>query len=492
MAGTDIGFFGKLPSHGDFIRRRLPDSFVNTWDEWLQRCIAESRAQLEADWLKVYLTSPVWRFVLCEGVAGAATFAGVVLPSVDRVGRYFPLTIAVELPSNVPPVAITIRGRQWFRMVESLALQALEAENFDLDRFEADLQASGSELHEVEGRCFVSLEAEFPQPERQWRLPVESSDRVAAALIDPLMACVARSLRPMSLWWTDGSDHVRPSCLLMRMLPDPARFSAMLDGRWQETGWSGELGDPALRSAPPQFRYRLASAGATDAGPVRAVNQDSFLDRADLTLWAVADGLGGHSRGEQASRMVVDALTSLEPAATVSTALGAAMTALKRVNDELCRTAAAGADTSGSTVVLLAVCQGEWGVLWAGDSRAYVFRAGSLVPLTRDHSAGAFSTPPADGAVEGPRPSTGVVTRAIGAEETLLLEQESGALVPGDRFLLCSDGIHGTLSHEAMIGVLQANADPVRAADGLLAAATAAGTSDNITAVIVDIIGEEP
>jgi type VI secretion system protein ImpM len=490
MGGGGIGFFGKLPSHGDFIRRHLPDAFVNVWDEWLQGCIAESRARLDKAWLDVYLTSPVWRFVLCDGVAGAATFTGVVVPSVDRVGRYFPLTIAAELSATSPPVSITIRGRQWFRTVETLALEALEAQEFDLDRFDAALQSSGAELHGVEEHAGVALEADFPNAERQWRLPVESSERVAAALIDPLMAAVARNLRPMSLWWTDGSEHVRPSCLLMRLLPDPARFTAMLDGRWQDAGWSGEPGDPALESsASPAFRYQLASGGISEAGPVRTVNQDSFLDRADLALWAVADGLGGHSHGERASRMVVDALASLQPAATVSAALGAAMTALTRVNEELCRAAAGPGDRSGSTVVALTVGQGEWGVLWAGDSRAYVLRSGALVPLTRDHSAGAGEASAPDSQSPQPPSSTGVVTRAVGAEETLLLEQESGALTPGDRFLLCSDGVHGKLSHAAIIAVLEGNRDPIRAAEALLAAATAAGTSDNITAVVVDIVG---
>lgn len=490
MGSAGTGFFGKLPSHGDFIRRRLPDAFVNLWDEWLQRCIAESRTRLDSAWLNVYLTSPVWRFVLCDGVVGAATFAGLVIPSVDRVGRYFPLTIAAELPAAVPPVSITIRGRQWFRSVESLALEALEAQEFDLDRFDAALQVSSADLQGVEEYSFVSLESDFPDAERQWRLPVESAERVAAALIDPLMAPVARTLRPMSLWWTEGSERVRPSCLLMRMLPDPARFTAMLDGRWEEAGWSGEMGDPVLESPAAAFPYQVASGGASDVGPVRAVNQDSFLDRADLSLWAVADGLGGHSHGEQASRMVVDALASLQPAATVSAALGAAMTVLKRVNDELCRGVAEQGDRSGSTVVVLAVCQGEWGVLWAGDSRAYVLRAGVLLPLTRDHSAGGFEDSEADSRFSQPAPSTGVVTRAVGAEQTLLLEQESGRLFPGDRFLLCSDGIHGKLGNEAIIGVLEGNREPIRAADALLAAAVVAGTSDNITAVIVDIVGD--
>jgi type VI secretion system protein ImpM len=494
MSTTSIGFFGKLPSHGDFIRRGVPESFVNPWDVWLQQCMVESRARLDSDWLKVYLTSPVWRFVLCDGVISAATFAGILIPSVDSVGRYFPLTIAAELPASVPPMALTIQARQWFRTVESLALQALEAHDFNLDEFDAALQASGTELQRVEEHVFVTLDAEFPQADQHWRLPLESSERVAAALIDPLMAPVARSMRPMSLWWSEGSEHVSPSCLVVRRLPDPARFTAMLDGRWQAAGWSGELGNP-VREVPAAFQYRISCAGATEAGPSRAENQDNFLDRADLAMWAVADGVGGHSRGDRASRMVVDVLASLEPAATMGTAMGLAMTALQRVNEDLCRAAQAteAKELSGSTIALLSIQQHEWGILWAGDSRVYLLRGGELNALTRDHSAGG-ATGETQGDTHsnsaGPPPSTGVITRAVGAETNLMLEQISGEVQAGDRFLLCSDGLHGTLAHEQLTQILLAHPEPLRAVEGLLSAATLAEAKDNITAVVVDVVAE--
>src|SRR4051812_38574466 len=89
MSAGRVGFFGKLPSHGDFIRRGVSENFVNVWDSWLQECMVESRRALDARWLNVYLTSPIWRFVLCDGVIGAASYAGILLPSVDKVGRYF-------------------------------------------------------------------------------------------------------------------------------------------------------------------------------------------------------------------------------------------------------------------------------------------------------------------------------------------------------------------------------------------------------------------
>ena len=92
----EVGFFGKLPSHGDFLRRRASDAFVDAWDAWLRECLAASREALGERWLDVYLTSPAWRFVCAAGTCGPAPVIGLMVPSVDRVGRYFPLTLVAE------------------------------------------------------------------------------------------------------------------------------------------------------------------------------------------------------------------------------------------------------------------------------------------------------------------------------------------------------------------------------------------------------------
>ena len=96
-----VGFYGKLPSHGDFLRRRVSDAFVDAWDAWLRECLAASRTALGTRWLDVYLTSPAWRFVCAAGACGPAPVIGLVAPSVDQVGRYFPLTLVAELPADV-------------------------------------------------------------------------------------------------------------------------------------------------------------------------------------------------------------------------------------------------------------------------------------------------------------------------------------------------------------------------------------------------------
>lgn len=489
MSGARIGWFGKLPSHGDFLQRRAPEEFVNAWDPWLQQCIAQSRQQLGHGWLDVYLTSPVWRFFLCGGVVGSSSFAGIVLPSVDKVGRYFPLTIFAELPADLPPMAVAIRGRDWLKKIEALALHVLQSDDFELDDFDQALQASAEDLAAVEQYFGLSLGEAFPAAATHWRVPMLSVDRAAASLIDPLLELAGRHLQPLSLWWTDGSEDVGASCLLVKSLPDPMRFTAMLDGHWEAAGWSGDAGDVYVQPAP-EFAYRVICGGVTDTGPVRKMNQDRLLERPDEGLWAVADGMGGHSRGEYASQLAVDVLSSLEPAATLSAALQGVRVALNRANDDLIRSALSThiSDRSGSTIVVLCVRQREWGVLWAGDSRVYLLRDGELRGLTRDHAVG-------NGAPEefdelNPAPSGGELTRGLGGHDTLLLDHRTGNVQPGDRFLLCSDGLHGPVDHQRLREILAAHGDPQAAAAQLLAAAIEAGSRDNITAVVVDIVAE--
>ena len=88
MGGPNIpGFYGKVPVLGDFVTQRLPASFVKNWDTWLQNGLSASREELGDNWLDIYLTSPIWRFAMREGACGATAWAGILMPSVDRVGR---------------------------------------------------------------------------------------------------------------------------------------------------------------------------------------------------------------------------------------------------------------------------------------------------------------------------------------------------------------------------------------------------------------------
>src|ERR671922_2029225 len=119
-----VGFYGKLPSHGDFLRRRVSDAFLHVWDGWLQECMIASQRALGDRWLDVYLTSPAWRFGCAAGACGPSPVVGVMVPSVDRVGRYFPLTLVAELPVNAAPlVGSVLRAESFFGAAERLLIE---------------------------------------------------------------------------------------------------------------------------------------------------------------------------------------------------------------------------------------------------------------------------------------------------------------------------------------------------------------------------------
>ena len=121
-----IGFFGKIPAHGDFVSRGLNSQFVSRWDDWLQKVIPESRAILGGRWLDTYLVSPVWRFVVSKGIISEDCWSGLVVPSVDSVGRYFPLTVAFPITVNVSPCKFLAENDEYFRRLESECRDVLE------------------------------------------------------------------------------------------------------------------------------------------------------------------------------------------------------------------------------------------------------------------------------------------------------------------------------------------------------------------------------
>ena len=133
------GWFGKLPGMGDFAQRRLPEQFRQAWDSWLQTGLFDLRGR-KPDWVERYLEGPIWFFALGAQLVGPHPWLGVMLPSVDSAGRYFPLTLAIELPdphSSLPQRSATW-ARQWWERSAQAALAALE-HDLDANRFESAL-----------------------------------------------------------------------------------------------------------------------------------------------------------------------------------------------------------------------------------------------------------------------------------------------------------------------------------------------------------------
>ena len=217
------GFFGKIPSHGDFVTRELSRAFIDVWDLWLQAGIADSKARLGERWLDVYLTSPIWRFGLVPGICGASAWAGILMPSVDRVGRYFPLTIATALPQHVNPLQLPGAAAGWFEAMEAVALRTL-----DDDRFEAnELQAAIAAVGDIPAEA--GSEAPAATLGQAWSVALfgKSGHAAAAALAHEL---VARQAPRYSLWWTAGSQDGAAAVVAVAELPEPACFVDLLHG----------------------------------------------------------------------------------------------------------------------------------------------------------------------------------------------------------------------------------------------------------------------
>jgi len=232
------GFFGKLPSHGDFINRRVPRSFLDIWDEWLQKAIARSKEQLDKDWLNTYLTSPIWRFVLSSGVCSDQPYAGVIMPSVDKVGRYFPLTITVAIPKGINILQLPKDVNDWFDKAEEQALSALD-EPFNLDEFDRkvenlDIPVAVTATAQLNpGTSPISSHTSG----RSTHLKTPANHDMVGPYVRLLNHYLTVLHSSYSVWWTSGSPKVQPCLLTCAGLPPVDGFSAFLDGKWSLWGW---------------------------------------------------------------------------------------------------------------------------------------------------------------------------------------------------------------------------------------------------------------
>ena len=219
---SGVGFCGKLPSHGDFVTRRVPAPLLRQWEEWADATTAAIREHLAGDWPGIYLNSPIWRFAVSGNCCGDRPFVGVTMPSVDRVGRYHPLTILAALEPTACTAAVAVKSGSWYADMEAIALSALEDE-FSFDEFDARLAG-----------------AAIPSGTPVARFGTDRRETSTGAF-DPAVSGVlgtildAKSI-PYSLWWTVDNDGQSDLYYGYIGLPAPEDFRDLMVAAMQPLG----------------------------------------------------------------------------------------------------------------------------------------------------------------------------------------------------------------------------------------------------------------
>ncbi len=231
---------------------------------------------------------------------------------------------------------------------------------------------------------------------------------------------------------------------------------------------------------------RLEWKALTHEGKVRDHNEDSLFASPSTGVWAVADGMGGHERGEWASAAVVESLRTLLPDGDFDGRVEETTRAIYTANATIHSEAARNGFSMGTTVVALVLKDERFAVIWAGDSRAYILRHGDLHQLSRDHTRvqelidrGLLTPDEADG-----HPMGHVLSRAVGVMKDLELDGIVDTWQAGDLFLLCSDGLYGVISDAEITAMLQQDSLE-DAATHLIETCLARGAPDNVTVVLV-------
>ena len=226
--------FGKLAAKRDFIAVSAPREFLGAWEPWMQACVSASRDNLGDKWHEAYLTAPIWRFWLGEEICGS-TVAGVVMSSLDGLGRYYPLTLFVysDQGTTIAPPDLNAH-EEWFSVAEDFLLSTLDREV----PFETITESLSNLAPPVHHSTAVSEDPNLTNL-------ISGSGMLGGVLEGRSFLELFASLRDAnfnsiyaaaSFWWTIGGGEFAPFGFSCKRMPDPFIFTAMLTGRFTDAG----------------------------------------------------------------------------------------------------------------------------------------------------------------------------------------------------------------------------------------------------------------
>jgi type VI secretion system protein ImpM len=429
------GYFGKVPTQGDFVSNGLQRSVADALDRWLRESIQKSQRQMGRDWLDAFLVAPIWRMALGPGTLGPDPVVGLMMPSVDRVGRYFPLIIAAPLVGLSPDLDEMIALTEWYDAAEKLALSTLDP-GFRFAEFD----------HAVTGLGMRILPQFWSQP---W------------------------NGRPQSIWWCGlPQDDI----IQFDGMPDPGDFdSIFLRATDPETALPAAQQTPVFQTS--RTLLSIDCAAVSLKGPRSPALMEATAIAENQQAMSLISGVGKLVGTRAAVQIVADTLSTIENPFSMNDLVAEAKGKLGTANALLrARNQPSGEVSAASTVTLLVQAQ-RYTVLWAGNARAYILRDGTMTLLTRDH-------------VEARLPA--VLTRAVGAPGPLLVDIVAGQAREDDRFLLCSTGLAGALTEPEMAAVLANATSAQQVVTRLTQDALISGVAADVTALAVILSARAP
>ncbi|MGG6897772.1 type VI secretion system-associated protein TagF [Rhizobium sp. BR 315] len=447
MQADTIGFFGKLPTHGDFVSSTLSLRLQGELDQWICSGLIALEAALGSDWRGLFHAMAAWRFVVGKGVWAPFAIAGVLLPSRDRVGRSFPLIIAAQLQRFSGPLRDLCEDDSWFIAAEALAETSSKAD-FEMQRFAESIKRLRPP--------FIDQKSTTTQP-----------------------ATTGDAQTPASLWWrinpgtrhgkgfrTMASPTARDFVKLVTteapQLPatdaPPARSAVAVPMQTQQT------------TATIRPKLAIADSHASHAGTRLSLNADALLVSDRPQIFAIADGVGDGIGAIEAARITTGILAGIPQREALQTLVQDIRSKLSHAHAIL---RAKGANVERelpvASVVTAALLDGRFAVTWVGDARCYLLRDGTMRLLTHDHVN------------IGLRRTLG---RGLGLSDQLVTETVGDPLHHGDRLLLASAPLSRTLT-DRIIAEILIETPLEQAAEALIQEALIANCRENVSSIVI-------
>lgn len=427
------GYFGKLPTQGDFVSRGLDHGAVSELDDWLRQCMRESQKALGRKWLDQFLISPVWRGVASRGVLQTDPVMMVMIPSVDRVGRYFPLILAASFRGHDHDLLkLPEHGKDWYDWAEHIALSILEP-GFTRDQLDDALQTG-----------------EFEVAQDAASLPVVDGQQGA------------------TLWWTQASSK-NPQ--MFESMPNATTYHETL---MVKPNLPSPKSVEAIPEEPPQQPTRTLLDVHHGYAALKGTRSTQLTDAVAIgpggQAMTVVSGLGSHPGLSGVVADVADTMRTIENPFSMSDLIAEAKGKLGTANAKM-RARGQPTDTTFATSFATLLIQGDrFCVIWSGNTRVYSIRAKKMRLLTRDH-------------VERAMPN--MLTKALGASQQPNFEIMHGDVEVADRFIVCSASLVASIS-ERQLGRMLLNADtPQQAAEHLTQDAVIGGSPLDVAAITV-------